>query len=407
MPDARKKPLAGIRVTDFTWAIAGPYATTMLSYFGAEVIKIESRRRLDITRTVVHPITKKFPDPDESPAHIDFNHNKYAVTLNIQHPAARDIAKRMAQVSDVVVENFRPGVLARLGLDYKVLATLRPDLIMLSTSTMGQTGPKSGIVGYAPLFAAESGLGEMTGYPDRPPGQVRLTVDAMSALSNTFTIMAALHYRASTGKGQYIDESSTEVVSALLGDSLLDYTANGRVQTRSVNRDENGAPHNCYRCAGQDRWISIVVHTDEEWKALRETMGEPAWAAEPRFATTAGRRAYEAELDKHIEAWTVQFDAYDLMHRLQEAGVAAVPSFSSEDLFTDPHLIERGLAHVLEQPKLGALIIQSPPWKLAATPPTIDRHAPLLGEHNPYVMKELLGMSDLDVKRLEEQGVFT
>ncbi|MBI2866889.1 MAG: CoA transferase [Chloroflexi bacterium] len=399
--------LAGIRIIDFSNGIVGYCASGLLSYLGAELIRVESRKRIAIHRTVVHPVTKKPVDPDESPAFFDMEQNRLGVTLNLKHPGAVEIAKQLVRISDVVVENFRPGVMQRLGLDYATLSQERPDLVMLSSSTRGQTGPEAQVAGYAPLFAAAAGLGELTGYPDSPPSQLRLTTDYLGAVTNALAIIVALHHRLVSGRGQHLDVSSTEALSVLIGDSLLDYTATGRVQRRAANRDVRMAPHNCYRCQGEDRWISIAVGTDKEWSALRRVMGDPDWPRDPRFDTMAGRWQHQDELDRHIEAWTCAFDCYDLMRRLQAAGVAAMPSFSNKDLFTDPHLNERNLALEIDQPKAGRVVVQNPPWKLSATPPRIERHAPPLGQDNEFVFREVLGISGANLKRLGQEGALT
>ena len=256
--------LAGVRIVDFSWAMAGPYATEVLALMGAEVIRVESMRQLDVTRTQPHPITKRPFELNQAYYFMDVNLNKLGIRLDLSQPQAIALVKKLVEVSDVVVESFRPGVMARLGLSYEMLRKIKPDIVMLSTSAAGSSGPESQYAGYAPLFSAVAGLGDLTGYSDDAPTEMRMTIDTMNAFANAFAILAALSYRRRTGKGQYIDASSVEGVACVIGDSLMDFTMNGRVQTRTGNRDEIMAPHNCYPCLGEDRWVSIAVATEEE-----------------------------------------------------------------------------------------------------------------------------------------------
>jgi len=397
--------LTGVRVIDFSWAYAGPYATEFLALMGAEVIKIESRKRPCITRRQPHPITGQPYDIDDCPYFKDLNMNKLGVALNLSQPKATELAKRLVGISDVVVESFTPGVMSRLGLGYEALRSVSPGIIMLSTSSSGTTGPEARYVGYAPMFNASSGLGEMTGYPDAPPTVMRITIDNVVAHFNAVAILAALIYRQETGEGQYIDASSQEAIACLIGDSIMDYTMNGRVQSRDGNRDEIMAPNNCYRCLGADKWISIAISTEEEWQSLCQVMENPDWSKEARFSDAYDRWRNQEELDKLLEGWTSNHSNYDLMHMLQKAGVAAVPSFTSEDLFTDPHLAEREFSQLIDRPRLGKYMIIAPPWKLSATPARIVQDAPSIGEHNEYVFGELLGMSQEEIIKLQEEGV--
>jgi len=397
--------LAGVRIIDFSWAMAGPYATELLSFMGAEVIRVESMKQLDVNRTQPHPITKRPFDPNQAYYFMDMNLNKLGIRLNLSKPRAVDLTKKLVGLSDVVIESFRPGVMARLGLSYEVLREVKSDIIMLSTSAAGSSGPGAQYAGYAPLFNAVAGLGELTGYHDGPPTEMRMTVDSLNAFSNALAILAALNYRRRTGQGQYIDASSQEGVACVIGDSLMDFTMNGRVQTRVGNRDESMAPHNCYPCLGEDRWVSIAVATDEEWQALCQAMGRLELAEDERFCDAYMRWQNQEELDRLIEQWTRNYTSYEVMHLLQAAGVAAVPSFDGQDMFTDPHLNERQAFQMVEHPGVGSCVMLSPPWQLSATPARITRHAPLLGEHNSYIFGELLGLSSDEIARLEAEGV--
>ena len=272
------EPLTGVRITEFTSAWAGPFATCLLGFLGAEIIKVESRKRIDHARLIYFTTAKGFSGPDESPVFNSLNLNKLSVCLNLTQPRAVEIAKQLVGKSDVVVENMRPGVIGRLGLDYRALSEVKPDIIYLSSSSCGQTGPHREHVGYAPNFASAAGLSYVTGYPDWPPSILSGAIDLRSATAAAFSILAALIFHQRTGRGQYIDLASQETSMVLNSSALMDYLMNGRVQTRSGNRDDTHrmAPHDCYRCRGEDHWISIAVATDSDWRALCEAMGKPA-----------------------------------------------------------------------------------------------------------------------------------
>jgi benzylsuccinate CoA-transferase BbsF subunit len=398
-------PLAGIRVTEFTSAWAGPYATCLLGFLGAEVIKVESRRRLDHARNLSFSTGRRFSGPNESSVFNNLNLNKKSITLNLSKPSAVEIAKRLIGFSDVVMENFRPGVIPRLGLGYEVLKKIKPDLIYLSSSACGQTGPHREYVGYAPTFAALGGFSHITGYEDWPPSNFMGSMDLRSATTSAFAILTALIYRHRTGEGQYIDLASQETIAVLGGDVLLDYFMNNRSPGRKGNRDEWMAPHNCYRCQGDDKWVSIAVASDEEWQALCRVMGKPELIEDERFRGSSSRLNYQEELDKIISHWTINRDYYEVTSLLQAAGVAAAPSLSSEGLFHDPHLRARGVYSQLDHPHIGKDWVVQPPWRLTETPAGIHRHSPLLGEHNQEVFGQILGMSLKEIERLVKEEV--
>ncbi len=398
-------PLQGVRITEFTSAWAGPYATCLLALLGAEVIKVESRRRLDHSRSISFSTGKSFSGPNESSVFNSLNLNKLGVNLNLSKPKGVEIAKKLVRVSDAVMENMRPGVMPRLGLGYEVLREVKQDIIYLSSSACGQTGPEREYVGYAPTFAALGGASFVTGYEDWPPSNFMGAIDLRSATTSAFAMVAALCHRQRTGEGQYVDLSSQETIAVLVGDTLLDYIMNQRVPMRMGNRDDIMAPHNCYRCRGYDNWISIAVTTDQEWQALCGTMERPELAQDERFSDAYKRWNNQDELDRIIGEWTKGQDYYDVMEKLQKVGVAAAPSLSSEGLFKDPHLKERDVFMQVEHPVIGKDWVIAPPWKLSATPAGIKRHAPLLGEHNDFIFHGLLGISRKEIKELEEEQV--
>lgn len=398
-------PLQGLRVADFCWAWAGSHATALLASLGAEVIKVESMKRVDATRQQAFTTGQTFNGVDESPVFNDLNLGKLSVKLNLSQPKAIELAKKLVSISDVVTQNMRPGVMERLGLGYEALKEIKQDIIYLSSSSRGTTGPERRYSGYAPNFAALGGISHITGTPSSEPAYWAGEIDLLSAVTSTFAILVALNHHLKTGEGQYIDLSSSEAISVLIGDVIMDYLANGRVQTRKGNLDEFMAPHNCYRCKGEDKWISIAVATDEEWEALRKVLGNPEWAKEQRFLTVSARWQNQEELDGLIEKWTSNYSNYEVMEMLQKAGVAAIPCFNAEELFNNPHLNDRQCWTKVIHPILGKQTVLTPPWKLSATPAKISSSAPLLGQHSNYVLKELLGLSDDEVRLLEEAEV--
>ena len=398
-------PLSGIRITELTTAWAGPYASCLLAFLGAEVIKVESMARLDHARMISFTTGKKFESVNESGVFNNLNLNKKSIRLNLKTPQAIEIVKELSKISDVVMENLRPGVIPRLGAGYDAIKEAKPDIVYLSSSACGQTGPDKEYVGYAPTFAALAGLPHITGYPDWPPSNFMGSIDLRSASTAAFVIIAALYYRDQTGEGQYIDLSSQEAIAAFCGDMFLDYAMNGAVQSRKGNKDDIMAPHNCYPCKGDDRWISIVVSNEEEWKTLCIAMNKPELIDDCRFSSAKLRKENEDDLDQIISVWTKTRIDIDVMAHLQDAGIAAAPSFNSERLFDDPHLKVRKVYKQVDHRAAGKNWVIDKPWRLSETPSNFLAPAPLLGEHDRLIFHDYLNMSDDDIEKLKEQGV--
>lgn len=397
--------LDGVRIADFCWLWAGAYATGLLALLGAEVIKIESMARPDPSRKMTLTVGQAFEGIDHSPIFNSINLNKLSVRLNLKQPAAVELAKKIVQISDVASENMRPGAMDSIGLGYDVLKEVKPDIIMLSSSAFGSEGPLRRYGGYAPSFACYSGLAHLTGYSDGPPNPMTGSTDLMSATTSAFAIMAALNHRQHTGQGQHIDMASVESLAVFTGDALMEYIMNGRVQSRNGNHDRIMAPHNCYRCRGDDKWVSIAVATDEEWQAFCNAAGHPEWASDERFSDTYSRWKNERELNDLIGEWTVNYTHYEVTEILQKAGVAAIPSFSNEEIFSDPHFKARELAVEVEHPSMGKQVVLGPPWRLSETPARVTKSAPTMGENNEYVFGEILGMSGKEIARLIEEEI--
>lgn len=400
-----RPPLQGIRVADFTWLWAGAYATGLLALLGAEVIKIESMNRVDQTRTMTFTLGKAFEGVEQSAVFNTINLNKLSVKLNLKRPEAVELAKRIVQISDVAAENMRPGAMDSLGLGYDVLKSLKPDIIMLSSSAFGSKGPYRTYGGYAPGFACGSGLANLTGYADDTPNPMTGSTDLMAAITGAFAIVAALNHKQQTGRGQHIDLSSVESQAVLAGDALMEYLLNGRVQHRRGNRNDIMAPHNCYRCRGEDKWVSIAVSTPEEWSAFCDVIGNPAWTKEDRFADTYRRWSNQDEMDALMATWTMDHTYYEVTEMMQRAGVAAMPSLSNEGIVKDPHFQHRAIATTVDHPAMGPQVVFGPPWRFSKTPTPVTKASPMMGESNDYVFGDLLGLSKDEIQRLVDEGV--
>ncbi len=410
-----RRPLEGVRIVDFTHVLVGGYCSLMWSSLGAECIKVESSARRDPVRTrsgraAARDRTQGQMSVRRARGGLDeFGLNKRSITLNLREPRAIELAKRVVAVSDMVGENFRPGVLERRGLGWEVLREVNPGLVYISMSAGGGYGPDREDAGYASVFAAMSGFSSMWGYEDGPPVLFRLPSDMCAGAMGAFVSIAALVRAKRTGKGQHIDLANRETLASYLGDAFLDYSYNGRVPARRGNRHPAWAPHGVYPSAGEHeggRWISIAVTSDDEWRALVAAMGAPEWAGDPRFAHVEGRLANQDELDARIGEWTADQDGFELMERLQAAGVAATPVGYPEDVAASPQLEARGAWREVALPQDGGTTRWfSPPWRFSKTPTDRLDPAPEMGEANHYVFCELLGMDEDEVEQLSAEGV--
>ncbi len=392
-------PLAGVRVADFTQIQAGGHSAQWLAVLGAEVIKIESRRRPELLRQMA-------PDLNKSSAFNALNYGKKDCSINLTKPRGVELAKGIIGISDVVMENYATGVMDRLGLGYPELRRIRPDIIMVSISGPGRMGPEKDYLAFAPTVHAYSGMCSLTGYPGGPPNMMgAMWVDALTAQTGAFAALAALHHRSLTGEGQHIDISMIEVMLSLLPEAVTDYSMNQRVRGRMGNRDDIMAPHGCYRCKGKDKWVAIAVSSDEEWRSLCHAIGREEWLEDERFSDCFSRWRNQDELDRLIEGWTINHTHYEVMGILQRVGVAAGPSVSVDELVDDPHLNERDFFVEIDHKEMGKGRYARLPLRLGGSPVGNYSSPPLLGEHNSYVFGELLGMSQDEIKRLIEEEV--
>lgn len=397
-------PLDGVRVLDFTIVWAGPHVTEWLGVMGADVIKVESNLRPDLTRSNFRPSETGINLSAEFAA---LNYGKRSCTLNMTKQKARDLVKEIVKMCDVVTENFGGPVLNRWGLGYSDLKEVKPDIILYSGSGFGRTGPYKDIPAFAGIVEAFGGLVALNGYPGGEPSPMatRGYADMLAAQHGAFAILAALHHRSETGEGQHIDLSMTEVVAAFLPEAIMDFTMNGRVHVPQGNRDLVMAPHGCYRCRGDDEWVTIAVSSDEDWRALCEATGNPQWAEDGRFADILSRQRNGEELDVLIQEWTVNHSHYEVAELLQEAGVMAAPSLKVEEGLLDPQLTDRGFFKDIDHPGIGPIRLAGLPWRLNDVPPGLYIHCPDLGEHNEYVFKELLHLTDDEIAQLVEEEV--
>jgi len=385
-----------LRVLDFTRVLAGPYVTRVLADFGAEVIKIQSKR----AATGVESNTDAYFNT--------WNRNKMSMTLNMDYPEAKELVLRLTRVSDVVVENFSPRVMSNWGLDYPALRTVKADLVMLGMSAMGQTGPWRDHVGFGPTIQSASGLTFLTSFSQQSPlGMGYAHADLISGLYGAAAILAALERRDRTGHGMYIDLSEYEAMCSLMGPALMDVMVNQREVLPSGNHPGHlpGAPYGCYRCLGADRWCVIAVFNETEWQALCEAMGSPGWSKEERFSSFFRRRVHGEELNRLIARWTAGQEAEKVMEVLQGAGVSSGVVQDAEDLAKDPQLRARNFFVPLEHPLLGRTLTDSYPMGFREVRSESWKAAPLLGEHNRYVYRELLGLSEGEFEALVKKGV--
>jgi crotonobetainyl-CoA:carnitine CoA-transferase CaiB-like acyl-CoA transferase len=391
--------LEGLKVLDFTWAYAGPAATRYLTDYGATVVRVESAKKLDAMRTV-GPFKDGHAGIERSGGFINTNVGKYGLSLNLSISEAREIALGLVKWADVVIENFSPKVMRAWGMDYESLRKNKPDLIMLSSCLNGQTGPKAMLAGYGTMGASIAGFGELTGWPDRPPATpFGAYTDYTSPKFTVAALLAALDHKRRTGQGQYVDLSQAECSIHMIGRAVLDYTVNGRIQTRMGNALREYTPSGVYPCAGTDCWVALAAPTDDVWRALCRATGL-SWAEDSRFATAMARRENREALDAAIGAWTAGFEAGALEELLQGAGVPVHRLSTSADVFADLQLKDRAHIIDLEHPRLGPVPIETSRMRFSRTPAIAAWPGPEIGQHNDHVLREILGMTDEAIAEL-------
>ena len=402
------KPLEGIRVMDLTQVFAGPTCTRILSDLGAEVIRLESPNRLDITRNLIHADNDGRDIPWERALYYTIrNAGKKEIVVDLNQPRGRELLRDIIAQSDVLAESFTPRVMRAFELDYEHVRQIKPEIVMISLSGYGQDGPQSDWSAYGMGLEPASGVSQLTGYLGGPPIRSGLSfTDPYSGFIAAGAVLAALHYRRRTGKGQYIDLSEQEAAIPLAGAALMDFAMNGRLPERIGNRSPWAAPQGCYRSRGDDDWLVISIESDDEWTAFCQATGHPDWAEDERFDDMLNRHKHHDELDQLIESWTTERDHYEAFHLLQEAGVKAAPVLNGKEILFDPQFKERNHFDLIDQPHIGKRPVQR---HLAAKFDEFEASAqgpaPTLGEHNKEVLGGLLGLSDAELTELEEQKV--
>ena len=397
------RPLEGIRIVDFGWILSVPYAGGWLGSLGAEVIRVESNTRLELGRSGLGGGADGIAGRNRSAIWNCLNHSKRGVTLNIRDPEAQEIVKEIVAVSDVVMENFSTGVLDRLGLGYDDLRKVRPDLILLSGSSMGTFGPDRESTGFGPNVCSYAGQPSVTGYEGgRPQNLGGNWPDYLVGTMMVHSVLSALWHRRKTGEGQRIEAAMAEVVSGMLPEAFLDYTMNGRVAERIGNRDPDMAPHNVYRCEGDDQWVAIAVQSDEEWARLCRIMGSPDLSLDARFSSLDARKKNEDELDRIVADWTISRLPMEAAALLQGEGIAAGPIMDAVALLGDPHFRERGIIIEMDHTEVGTREVAGLPIRFSDIRRPAHYSAPLLGEHNDAVVGGLLGRGEMEMERLKE-----
>ncbi len=398
-------PLEDVKILDFMWVMAGPAGTRMLADYGAVIVRIESPTRIDTARTLA-PYQNNQIGPDASGLFSNCNAGKFGLTLDIGNPRSREVIRDLVQWADVVTESFSPKAMRAWGLDYPALSKIKPDIIMLSSCLMGQTGPLASFAGFGNLAAAISGFHNLTGWPDRKPaGPFGAYTDYVSPRFTAIAVMAALEYRRRTGKGQYIDQSQAEASLHFLTPALLDYSANGSVQIRAGNSDRELAPHGIYPAKGEDQWVALVCKTEDDFAALCDLLKRPQLALDARFKTLGDRRQNASALDEIISSWSRELESRDAELLAQARGIAAHAVQNSAEFYTDSQVAHRGHFVELPHPVYGKTTVEGSRTKLSRTPAQARRAAPTLGQDNQYVLEKILGYSEEQIGDIAASGV--
>jgi crotonobetainyl-CoA:carnitine CoA-transferase CaiB-like acyl-CoA transferase len=389
--ETTRQVFEGINVVEFAAIAAGPVIGKHLADHGARVVHVESHERPDGFRINYPPYKDNKPGINRSGAFGICNNNKYGVTVNLKTQEGIEVAKKLIAWADLIVENFTPGTLKKLGLGYEEMMEVNPDIILLSTCNQGQSGPHALHPGFGSHLSSLCGFTYMTGYPDRLPYILYGPyVDHIGVGYGVIAAVAALEHRRRTGEGQFIDLAQYEAGVQFMIPALLDYSINHRVVERDGNRHGFAAPHNTYPCKGDDRWCVISVFNDQEWKDLCQCMGRDELILDPRFKTIPARKKHEDEVDREVAKWTSQLTAEEIFKKLQENGVKAGIVQTIADLFADPQLKHRGFWAPVDHPEIGRCHAEGPPFALSKTPFKIDRPAPMIGEHNELVFNKFL-----------------
>jgi len=390
-------PFEGIKIADFSWVGVGPISTKYLADHGATVVRVETTNPLDILR-VAGPFKDGVPGPDRSQFFADYNTSKYGITLDLKNPAAIEVAHRLIAWADVLVESFTPGTADSLGIGYESARSINPSIIMASTCLMGQTGPASSFAGFGFHAGSIAGYYEITGWPDLPPdGPWTAYTDTVSPRFLAAILMAALDHQRRTGEGQHIDAAQLEMSLHFLGPQLVDYSVSGRSVTRNGNRSPYMAPHGVFPCQGEDQWCAIAVETDQQWTGLQAAMGSPDWAKDLKFDKVEDRLANQEEIEIKLSEWTQVRPPKAVMEALHAEGVPAGVVQRSSDLQRDPQLAHRRFFRDLEHQEMGTIPYPGHQFRISGYDSGPRSAAPVLGQHNDEVLRDVLGMTDEEI----------
>ncbi len=407
-------PLAHLRATVLTQAWAGAYATRLLADMGAEVIQIEALNRIDPWRGGYPPrLSGTYPDQvpgdrpyDRNAAYNSVNTGKKGITLDLNYPEARDALLELVSISDVFAENFSARVLPNLGLEYPALREVNPSIVLLRMPAYGCDGPYATYMGNGGSIEPMSGITSLLGYPGEPPiNSGVMHTDPYAGMMATSAIMIALHHRARTGQGQEIDLSQQETSIGLIADRVMEYSMNGTGLERRGNRSDRMAPHDNYRCAGDDSWVAIAVRSDDEWTRLCALMDAPDLAHDHRFRDLSARLEHADELDAIISSWTRDKDAYEVTRLLQAEGIPCAPVLKATELADNPQLRERGFIQSVDHPEAGTQGYAGVAWRLSRTPGKLGGPSPKLGQHSVEVLRDYLGRSDEGIGDMVAHGI--
>ncbi len=401
-----KDALEAVKVVELGGYAAGPCIGKYLANFGAQVVHVESTQHPDGFRLQYPPYKDGKVGINRSGCFAFFSDSKRGVTLNLKHPKGLELGYRLMEWADIVIENMRPGVVARMGLGYDVLRQRNPRLIMLSTSNLGQTGPHATHPGFGSQLSSLSGFCQLIGEPEGPPHMLYGPyIDFIAVAYGGAVVLAALDHRRRTGEGAYIDLSQLESGLQFIGGALLDYSANGRIAGREGNCDPVAAPHGSFPCRGGE-WCVISCWDNEEWTRFCRAAGQDEWLTDSRFATAAKRKENEKALNQLIAAWTSDKPSGQLMHDLQRSGVHAAKVNTMRDLFSDPQIAYRNVWQQQEHPEIGRHHYRMVSYQLSETPGSVRGPAPCLGEHNDVAFLEWLGLPEAEYREFEREGVF-
>ena len=406
------KPLKGIRVTDFTWVVAGPFCTRTLKDMGAEVIKIEARPRPDTMRGYVnHHDDLGDAEPSRLGAFDHFNRDKMAISVNAKHPSGLKLIKDLISVSDIVIENFRGGVLDRWGLGFDEMRKAKPDIIYLSMSGYGHTGPYKDYASHFHIAQAMSGYTAISGYENDIPVVTGAWGDTISGLHASSAITMALEHRNQTGEGQYIDGANMTCISNVMTTAYLQQTINGDAPGPTGNRmpHVNSYLEGAFKCQGEERWVAIGIYSNDEWIKFCNVIGKTELITDPRFSEMDSRSKNWDDLEKEIEDWTINKNVDDVVSLLQKSGIGAALISNVEDLVEhDPQLkhdnFYKSVPH--SDPDFDTRVIENTVVKFSGVECTIENASPIIGEHNEYVFQEILGLSPKEYADFKEDGVF-